>query len=191
MAAARRAKKLVLIRSSGGVTRAVNGDVPPEPSTLRVASDSLSLSEVRIMRRPPPKQALLDAVKEARREIFSTVKSGDANALAAFAYDDASPPTPSPSPPPPSPPPPLSPRAIPCRVVPAPRTAHATAWGEACTLQQAQNASLPRKAETMYVFTERDLPPTCRHCNVLFVTFASVDCGHADACFACAFRKVH
>jgi hypothetical protein len=56
MAAARRAKKLVLIRSSGGVTRAVNGDVAPEPSTLRAPSNAPALSEVRIMRRPPPKQ---------------------------------------------------------------------------------------------------------------------------------------
>lgn len=136
------------------MTRAVNGDVAPEPSTLRMPADSMYLSEVFIMRRPPPNQELLDAVREARREIFSTNKS-----------EDALPRSPSPqlSPPPPTPP---------------PTTAKAHS--------QTAHTS-PGAAARMFVFNEHNLPPRCRHCNVFFVTFASIDCRHLDACFACTF----
>lgn len=166
MASMRRSRKLVLIRSSGGVTRAVNGDVAPEPSTLRMPTDSMSLSEVFIMRRPPPNQELLDAVREARREIFSTNKSGDVNALASYAEEDASPrpPSPQPSPPPPTPTPP-------------------TVMAHMQTAQATRDAAV-----RMFVFNEHNLTPRCLHCNVLFVTFASIDCRHLDACFACTFR---
>jgi hypothetical protein len=136
------------------VTRAVNGDVAPEPSTLRMPADSMSLSEVFIMRRPPPNQELLDAVREARREIFSTNKSEDALPRS---------PSPQPSPPPPTPP---------------PTTAKAHS--------QTAHTS-PGAAARMFVFNEHNLPPRCRHCNVFFVTFASIDCRHLDACFACTF----
>lgn len=192
MASARRAKKMVTIRSSGGVTRAVNGDVAPEPSTLREGSKSMPLSEVRIMRRPPPKQELLDAVKEARREIFAAIKSGDFNSIAPCADDDASPRTQSPQPSPP--PPPTYPPAGAHRIVPAPRMPQSPAWGGAHISPGERNIPVEvedllvysQAAVQMVVFTERNPPPKCRHCNVFFVTFASVDCRHADACFACA-----
>jgi hypothetical protein len=185
----------------------VNGDVAPEPSTLRVPSDSVSLSEVRIMRRPAPKQEILDAIKEARREIFLTIKSGDVRAFAAYAEDDAPPRTQSPQA---TPSPPPIPRDVggeviqpsrPPLVVPTPRTAQSIAGGgeyissHARNALEAQSACLVSSkshsesaAAHMFFFTERNPPPTCRHCNVFFVTFASVACRHVDACFACASR---
>jgi hypothetical protein len=132
-------------------------------------------------------------VKEARREIFSAIKNGDLNAIAPYADDDTSPRTQSPQPsPPPPPPPPTSPPARPLRLVTAPRTTQSPAWGGVYTSPRSVCPVSPRSptkaVDQLILFTERNLPPTCRHCNVFFVTFASVDCRHADACFACASR---
>jgi len=74
---ASRRSVLVTIKSSGGVTRAVNGVNAPEPSTLRTCYNNVALSEVNLPRRPPPSKDLIDALNEARRELMGIPPSDD------------------------------------------------------------------------------------------------------------------
>lgn len=253
---------LMTIKSSGGVTRAVNGVNAPEPSTLRACHNNVALSEVKLPRRPPPSKDLRDALKEARRELLGIPPESDDDESVTENSEDASPrvrrmtvlPVPrtlvgtsdgadtrrtgsvinGPTPPallatwrsvatsPPVPKYTVLSRKTPAFTgtpadvaasFPAPRTwrlpvatlsrqssnASSLSDSSISNVSSSPSSNARRDASTsndisawsrdstMFRYTHANPPPTCPHCNVLFVTFACSPCGHADSCFACAF----
>ena len=157
-----RAKRTVTIRSSGGVTRAVNGDIPPEPSRLKHRHDTAENyvdGRFRAARPSPPSENLIKAVLVARQELIASKRYGCATQKVTESGLPHS---------------------------PGAESRKEERETEPCAVF-SRNAAYAR---TSVLYTEHALPAKCMQCNVLLGTYGVRPCGHACLCFACASSTI-
>jgi hypothetical protein len=181
-------KRTVTIKSSGGLTRAVNGDVAPEPSRLK-ADHGPADGAYQVARQPPPPSSILAALNEARGLIRKAVPRA-----ASVPLPRATKPV-DPAPPPPTPA--VRPRETTFQPPPPKKRFGPFVSGtevDVPTLMMSDPLP-PDVAAWKRTRVGGNFPPAvpmgkphrvCRCCNVLPETFACWPCCHTSACFACA-----
>lgn len=179
-----KAKRTVTIKSSGGVTRAVNGDVAPEPSRLRPDTGSVE-GRFRALRPPTPPQSVLEAILTERAKLGIRSSTGRPPLPPPRA---PTPDSPSSAPPPPR-------KDAPLYVPPPRRRVGPFVSGtETCQAPPLLAAEVPdhepKKRLARDAFPEAvavSFPLAfCRVCKLFPETFACWPCKHSCACFACA-----